>query len=353
MKRLRSSVARSRFRSSSSPPSAMRRSLSMIASANRENGRQPLLAVDDEELAGAVGLHDQCPHVVTAVGLAAQLDDVVPEVFPLLLRPGVAPLVRGNAIRLAVADQLQVAGRSGIEDVGPAHESRRPPAPSSQRLQRSPLSQLLFLRLRNEFRRREQRAARRPELDALRVLLVVGRIRGHPQSLSHPGRQQAVLAVAERLSVGAGRHQVARCNYPVEILHGDRRRCSGRHRDIRVHRRVDVETARAHLADLALDGFDHVGAAVGVRRGHLLSHGSASALAPASSTREDRAGDGARKLSQDHQPSGTLAFNQVVLDLYLRLASQNDNVSNETEFRILFPRLIREDRGEASEFADL
>ena len=37
----------------------------------------------------------------------------------------------------------------------------------------------------------------------------------------------------------------------------------------------------------------------------------------------------------------------------LRLASQNDSVSDETEFRILFPRLIREDRGEASEFADL
>jgi hypothetical protein len=92
------------------------------------NGRQPLLTVDDEELAVAVGLHDQRTHVVTPVGIAAQLDDVVPEVFPLLLRPGVVPLVRGHAIGLAVADQLQIAGRAGVEDVRPAHRSPPPPA---------------------------------------------------------------------------------------------------------------------------------------------------------------------------------------------------------------------------------
>ena len=97
------------------------------------DGRQPLLAVDDEELAVTVRLHNQGAHVMTAVGLAAQLDDVVPEIFPLLLRPGIVALVRRHAVRLAVADQLQVAGRPRVEDVGSAHRFSRLAAPYARR----------------------------------------------------------------------------------------------------------------------------------------------------------------------------------------------------------------------------
>ena len=94
--------------------------------------RQPLLAVDDQELAVTVGLDDQGAHVMPAVGLAPQLDDVVPEVLPLLLRPRVVALVRRHPVRLAVADQLQVAGRPRVQDVGAAHGCPRCVAPSSR-----------------------------------------------------------------------------------------------------------------------------------------------------------------------------------------------------------------------------
>ena len=97
----------------------------------QRDGRKSLLAVDDEELAVTMRLDDQGSHVVTALGIAPHLDDVVPEVLPLLLRPGVVPLVRRNAVRLAVADQLQVAGRARVEDVGPGHPSPPPPVASN------------------------------------------------------------------------------------------------------------------------------------------------------------------------------------------------------------------------------
>ena len=66
--------------------------------------------------------------------------------------------------------------------------------------------------------------------------------------------------------IGSGRHQGGRSDHSVEILHRKRRRRSGRHRDVGFHRRVDVETAGPGLANLALDGLDHIGAGSGVRR---------------------------------------------------------------------------------------
>ena len=93
---------------------------------NREgentDGRQPLLSVDDCELPIALSVNDQRPHVVTALGLPEKIEDVVPEVLPLLLRPGVVALVRRNVIRLAVGDQLQVVDGGSAQHVGPAHD---------------------------------------------------------------------------------------------------------------------------------------------------------------------------------------------------------------------------------------
>ncbi len=83
--------------------------------------RHPLLAVDDEELAIVSPFDNQGPHIVTVVTPTTKLQNVIPEVFPLLLRPRVIALVRRHTVPLAVTDQLQVVDRSRIEDVGPAH----------------------------------------------------------------------------------------------------------------------------------------------------------------------------------------------------------------------------------------
>ena len=85
------------------------------------DGRQSLLAVDDRELAVAVSLDHERSHVVTCLGAFAEVEHVIPEVFPLFLRPGVVALVRRHAISLPVADQLQVVDGYRVQDVGPAH----------------------------------------------------------------------------------------------------------------------------------------------------------------------------------------------------------------------------------------
>ena len=84
-------------------------------------GRKTLLAVDDEKLAVTLPLDHKRAHVMSVVGPAAQFDDVVPQILPVLLLPGVVTLVWRNAVDFAVADQLEEIRGTGIQEIRLCH----------------------------------------------------------------------------------------------------------------------------------------------------------------------------------------------------------------------------------------
>ena len=85
--------------------------------------RHPLLAIDDLEALPVLGLENDRAHVVVGT-LLLEPAEVLPQVFPMLLLPGIVTLVTRNGVGLAVTEKLlQVLG-SRDQQIGLAHEFR-------------------------------------------------------------------------------------------------------------------------------------------------------------------------------------------------------------------------------------
>jgi len=77
---------------------------------------ETLLPIDDVEALAVRGLQDQITHVVGRLGfLVEQAENVLPQVIPLVVRPGIIPLKGRHLIAQAIAQQLAKRLVGGIE----------------------------------------------------------------------------------------------------------------------------------------------------------------------------------------------------------------------------------------------
>jgi len=80
-------------------------------------GRHPLLAVDDREFLRILILHQhQRPHVVLRRPPGGEIQQIQPQILPVLFLPRVIPLKRGHPVGSAVPKQvLEIRGAGGKE----------------------------------------------------------------------------------------------------------------------------------------------------------------------------------------------------------------------------------------------